>query len=459
MSKFTPREYQKIMSDFVLERERCNLFVPMGLGKTGATLSAIEELRLVDDGPVLVIAPLRVAQSTWPDEVKKWKFDLPTTAIVGNAAQRAQALREDSAIYTINYENIPSLVEWYKYNPRPWPFKTIVADEVTKLKGFRTRQGTKRAKALAEVAHKKVDRWIGLTGTPAPNGLKDLWGPMWFVDGGQRLGKSFTAFSQRWFRTSFDGYGLEPTENAQKEIQTLISDVCLSLDAKDYFNLSEPIRNKIVVELPHKARQQYRDMEKKMFLELEGHLGPTEVEALNAASKTQKCLQLANGAIYTDEARNWTEVHDAKIQTLDDIIEEAGGAPVLVAYHFKHDLVRLRAAFPRGRVLDSDPETIRAWNAGKIPVLFAHPASAGHGLNLQDGGNIIVFFSVNWNLEEHQQIIERIGPTRQMQAGHNRPVFIHYILANDTVDFDVLDRLESKRSVQDILMQAMKRRK
>ena len=459
MSKFTPREYQKIMSDFVLERERCNLFVPMGLGKTGATLSAIEELRLVDDGPVLVIAPLRVAQSTWPDEVKKWKFDLPTTAIVGNAAQRAQALREDSAIYTINYENIPSLVEWYKYNPRPWPFKTIVADEVTKLKGFRTRQGTKRAKALAEVAHKKVDRWIGLTGTPAPNGLKDLWGPMWFVDGGQRLGKSFTAFSQRWFRTSFDGYGLEPTENAQKEIQTLISDVCLSLDAKDYFNLSEPIRNKIVVDLPHKARQQYRDMEKKMFLELEGHLGPTEVEALNAASKTQKCLQLANGAIYTDEARNWTEVHDAKIQTLDDIIEEAGGAPVLVAYHFKHDLVRLRAAFPRGRVLDSDPETIRAWNAGKIPVLFAHPASAGHGLNLQDGGNIIVFFSVNWNLEEHQQIIERIGPTRQMQAGHNRPVFIHYILANDTVDFDVLDRLESKRSVQDILMQAMKRRK
>jgi SNF2 family DNA or RNA helicase len=282
---------------------------------------------------------------------------------------------------------------------------------------------------------------------------------MWFVDGGQRLGKSFTAFSQRWFRTSFDGFGLEPTAHAQAEIQTLISDVCLSLDAKDYFNLSEPIRNKIAVDLPHKARQQYRDMEKKMFLELEGHLGPTEVEALNAASKTQKCLQLANGAIYTDEARNWTEVHDAKIQALDDIIEEAGGAPVLVAYHFKHDLVRLRAAFPRGRVLDSDPETIRAWNAGKIPVLFAHPASAGHGLSLQDGGNIIVFFSVNWSLEEHLQIVERIGPVRQMQSGHDRPVFVHYILANDTVDFDVLERLESKRSVQDILMQAMKRRK
>lgn len=453
------RPYQRLIIDHILDKERCNAFVPMGLGKTISTLKSLESLSLVDSAPTLVLAPLRVAQSTWPDEVKKWKLDLPITPIVGSAEARAQALREDSAIFTINYENIPWLVDWFKYNPRPWPFKTIVADEVTKLKGFRTRQGTKRAKALAEVAHKKVERWIGLTGTPAPNGLKDLWGPMWFVDGGQRLGRSFLAFSERWFRKTYDGFGMEPTAYAQTEIQTLISDVCLSLDAKDYFNLSEPITNRLVVDLPYKARQQYRDMEKKMFLELEGHLGPTAVEALNAASRTQKCLQLANGAIYTDESKNWSEVHDEKIAALDDIIEEAGGAPVLVAYHFKHDLHRLRAAFPRGRVLDSDPETIRQWNAGKIPVLFAHPASAGHGLNLQDGGNILVFFSVNWSLEEHQQIIERIGPTRQMQAGHNRPVFIHYILANDTVDFDVLQRLESKASVQEILMQAMKRRK
>jgi SNF2 family DNA or RNA helicase len=453
------RPYQKLIIDHILDKERCNAFVPMGLGKTISTLTALNNLALVDDSPTLVLAPLRVAQSTWPDEVKKWKLDLPVTPIVGTAEARAQALREDSAIFTINYENIPWLVDWFKYNPRPWPFKTIVADEVTKLKGFRTRQGTKRAKTLAEVAHKKVERWIGLTGTPAPNGLKDLWGPMWFVDGGQRLGRSYSAFSARWFRKTYDGFGSEPMEHAQSEMQQLISDVCLSLDAKDYFNLSEPITNRIVVDLPHKARQQYRDMEKKMFLELEGHLGPTEVEALNAASKTQKCLQLANGAIYTDEQRNWTEVHDAKIAALDDVIEEAGGAPVLVAYNFKHDLHRLRAAFPRGRVLDSDPETIRSWNAGKIPVLFAHPASAGHGLNLQDGGNILVFFSVNWNLEEHQQIIERIGPTRQMQAGHDRPVFLHYILANDTVDFDVLERLESKASVQELLMKAMKRRK
>jgi SNF2 family DNA or RNA helicase len=453
------RPYQRIIVDHLLEHERCNAFVPMGLGKTISTLKAIETTSLLDGAPTLVLAPLRVAQSTWPDEVKKWKLDLPVTPIVGTAEQRAQALREDSAIFTINYENIPWLVDWFKYNPRPWPFKRIVADEVTKLKGFRTRQGTKRAKALAEVAHRKVEAWIGLTGTPAPNGLKDLWGPMWFVDGGQRLGKSYSAFTDRWFRKSFDGFGMEPLAHAQSEIHQAIGDVCLSMDAKDYFNLSEPITNRIVVDLPHKARMQYRDMEKKMFLELEGHLGPTEVEALNAASKTQKCLQIANGAIYTDESKNWQEIHDAKIQALDGIVEEACGAPVLVAYHFKHDLARLRAAFPRARVLDSNPETIRDWNIGRIPILFAHPASAGHGLNLQDGGNILVFFSVNWNLEEHQQIIERIGPTRQAQAGHDRPVFIHYILANDTVDFNVLERLESKASVQDILMKAMKRRK
>lgn len=453
------RAYQEVIRDFLLEKERCNAFVPMGLGKTISTLKAIETASLVESGPTLVLAPLRVAQSTWPDEVRKWGVDLPTTAVVGTAEQRAQALREDSAIFTLNYENIPWLVDWFKYNPRPWPFKTIVADEVTKLKGFRTRQGTKRAKALAEVAHKKVDRWIGLTGTPAPNGLKDLWGPMWFVDGGERLGKSYSAFTDRWFRKSYDGFGLDPLECAQKEIQSAMSDVCLSLDAKDYFDLKEPIRNRIVVDLPYKARQQYRDMEKKMFLELEGHLGPTEIEALNAASKTQKCLQIANGAIYTDESKAWQEIHDAKLQALDDVIEEAGGNPVLVAYHFRHDLDRLRRAFPQGHVLDSSPDTIRDWNLGRIPVLFAHPASAGHGLNLQDGGNILVFFSVNWNLEEHQQIIERIGPTRQMQAGHDRPVFIHYILAHDTMDFDVLERLESKASVQEILMKAMKRRK
>ena len=219
----------------------------------------------------------------------------------------------------------------------------------------------------------------------------------------------------------------------------------------------ENLVNDIMVTLPPKARKHYKDMEKEMFTSLDsGH----EVEAFNAAAKTQKCLQIANGAMYVGEgAVDWRELHKAKIEALDSILEEAAGMPVLVAYNFKSDLARLLKAFPQGRHLDKNPQTIRDWNAGKIPVMFAHPASAGHGLNLQDGGNILVFFAVNWNLEEHLQIIERIGPTRQMQAGHDRPVFIHRILAKGTVDELVLERLETKREVQDILMDAMKRRR
>jgi SNF2 family DNA or RNA helicase len=452
------RDYQNVIVDHILENKRCNVFVPMGLGKTISTLKAIDCLSLVENSPVLILAPLRVAQTTWPDELKKWKIKLSVTTLIGNEKQRIKLLAEDSDIFTINYENIPWLVDFFKYSDTPWPFKTVVADEVTKLKGFRLRQGSKRARALAEVAHRGIERWIGLTGTPAPNGLKDLWGPMWFVDGGKRLGKSYTAFSERWFKKSYDGFSMEPMPHAQEEVQNLISDVCLALDAKDYFDLKEPIVNKIEIDLPRKAMGQYRDMEKRMILELEGHLGPTEVEALNAASKTQKCLQIANGAIYTDDAKNWEEIHGTKIKALEDIVEEASGAPVLVSYTFKHDLERLKTAFPQGVFLDKNPDTIRDWNAGKIPILFAHPKSAGHGLNLQDGGNILVFFSVNWSLEEHEQIIERIGPTRQIQAGYDRPVFVHYILTRDTIDFEVLERLETKASVQDILMRFLKRK-
>lgn len=228
----------------------------------------------------------------------------------------------------------------------------------------------------------------------------------------------------------------------------------ISLDAADWFDIKEPIHNVIRVDMPPKARQQYREMEKEMFLELNGE----GIEAPNAAAKTVKCLQIASGAVYTDDAGSWSELHDAKLQALDSILTEAAGAPVLVAYHWKHDLERLRKAFPKGRHLDQHPQTLRDWNAGKIPVLFAHPASAGHGLNMQDGGNILVFFSHWWDLEQYQQIIERIGPTRQIQAGHDRPVFIHHIIATGTMDEMVMERRNSKRTVQDILLDAMKKR-
>lgn len=451
------RPYQELIRDFILENKRCNIFAGMGLGKTLSTLSALEVLSVLDDSPALVIAPKRVAINTWPDEIEKWNLFFETSAITGTPEQRAEALRKDAQIFTINYENIPWLVDWYKHNPKPWPFKTVIPDECSRLKGYRTRQGTKRAKALAEIAHTKVERWVGLTGTPASNGLKDLWGQMWFVDKGLRLGKSYTAFEDRWFRKNRDSFGVKPMPHAQEEIQGAISDVCLSLDAKDWFDLKEPIVTKVGVNLPSKARKQYKEMEKKMFLELEEHLGGGEVEALNAAAKTQKCLQIASGALYTGNEKDWVEIHDEKLQALESIIEEANGMPVLVAYHFKPDLIRLKKAFPQGREFDDKPATLKDWNAEKIPILFIHPQSAGHGLNMQYGGNIIVFFTVNWNLEYRDQIMERIGPTRQMQAGLDRPVFVYYILANDTLDYDVLERLETKASVQEILMKAMKR--
>ncbi|MCM2573886.1 DEAD/DEAH box helicase [Achromobacter xylosoxidans] len=459
--QFTARPYGALITNHILDVARCGVWAGMGMGKTVSTLNALDLLELAEPGPALVCAPLRVAQSTWPDEAGKWAHlcNLQVTPIVGDVKARERAaLRAfdfSASVFTINYENLPWLVDLLERWKRPWPFRKIVADESTKLKGFRLRQGTQRARALGRVAHKHAAHFVELTGTPSPNGLQDLWGQAWYLDQGQRLGRTFDAFRQRWFRPSFDGYGIEPLPFAQEQIEDAMRDLCLSLDARDWFDLKEPIVNTIRVDLPAKARALYDDMERAMFAQIGEH----EVEAFNAAAKTMKCLQLANGAAYVGEdSTQWTEVHDVKLQALDEVIEEAAGMPVLVAYHFKSDLARLLKAFPKGRQLDKDPQTLRDWNAGKIPVLFAHPASAGHGLNLQDGGNILVFFSVNWNLEEHQQIIERIGPTRQMQAGHDRPVFIHYILARDTVDEIVLARIETKREVQDLLLEALKRR-
>lgn len=459
--QFTARPYGALITNHILDVARCGVWAGMGMGKTVSTLNALDLLELTEPGPALVCAPLRVAQSTWPDEAAKWQHlrNVGVTPIVGDVKARERAAQRafdfSASVFTINYENLPWLVDLLERWKRPWPFRKIVADESTKLKGFRLRQGTQRARALGRVAHKHAAHFVELTGTPSPNGLQDLWGQAWYLDQGQRLGRTFDAFRQRWFRPSFDGYGIEPLTFAQEQIEDAMRDLCLSLDARDWFDLKEPIVNTIRVDLPAKARVLYDDMEKAMFAQIGEH----EVEAFNAAAKTMKCLQLANGAAYVGEdGTQWAEVHDIKLQALDEIIEEAAGMPVLVAYHFKSDLARLLKAFPKGRQLDKDPQTLRDWNAGKIPVLFAHPASAGHGLNLQDGGNILVFFSVNWNLEEHQQIIERIGPTRQMQAGHDRPVFIHYILARDTVDEIVLARIETKREVQDLLLEALKRR-
>lgn len=453
--EFTPHPYQKLILEHIAANDRCAVWAGMGMGKTVSAMTLLDAVRFVDDAPALVLAPTRVATTTWPDEARKWEHTkhLRVQHMTGAAKDRLHGITTHADVYTCNYENLPWLVEYWGDR---WPYRTVIADESTKLKSFRLRQGGKRAQALAQVAHTKVKRFIELTGTPSPNGLQDLYGQMWFIDRGQRLGRTYEGFKQRWFRPHPSGFGLEALPHAQKELQELLSDICITVEAKDWFDLREPIVNNIYVDMPARARKTYEDMEKKMFTELDsGH----EIEAFNAASRAIKCLQIANGAAYTEGNTEWQDVHDQKLQALESVVEEANGMPVLVAYHFKSDLARLKKHFPKGRELDKNPKTLTDWNKGKIPLMFAHPQSAGHGLNLQDGGNILVFFAHWWNLEERLQVIERIGPTRQLQAGHDRPVWIHNIIARKTVDELVIERVNTKREVQDILLGAMRRRK
>lgn len=454
------RPWQPPMLEHMAQHDRCAVFGRMGSGKTLATLSALTACRELEEAPVLILGPKRVAKKTWPDEVKNWKHlsHLEVSPVIGTATERLTALKRDVPIYTINYENLPWLYD--TFGQARWPFRTIIADESTKLKSFRTRQGGKRAQALSKVAWlPQVRRFIELTGTPSPNGLLDLWGQLWFLDKGERLGRSFAAFEERWFQKptrNSEFTTSRPVSWAQDQIHERIRDICITIDPGDYIDIPDPIRTRVNVELEGKAKSMYKAMEREMFLQIREH----EIEAVHAASRTIKCLQLANGAIYLDEARTeWEPVHDAKIDALESIINEAGGTPVLVAYHFKTDLKRLLKAFPHGRVFDSNPKTEDDWNAGKIPIMFIHPASGGHGVNLQHGGNILAFFGHWWDLEQRDQVIERIGPMRQWQSGTGRHVYIYDIVCEGTVDEDVLLRHETKRSVQEVLLDAMKRRK
>ena len=465
MAAFRPRDYQRQIIRHIITHPRCALFVPMGMGKTGSTLAALETLLTVDADlhRVLVIAPLRVAVSTWPDEVRKWGFSLSVAAICGTPAQRRAALEKGTDICTINYEQLPWLVDQLGED---WPFDVVVADESTRLKSFRLNGGSSRARALSRVAWTRVRRFVELTGTPAPNGYQDLWGQLWFLDRGQRLGLTFTRFRDMYFTPRRCGASAFAVQYdllawAQEKIQQNIADLCMSLNTGDYFPVDAPIVCPVMVDLPAAARRAYDRVERDAFLELDSG---EVVDAVNAAARSVKCLQIAAGAVYFEPEDRpgttaWETLHNAKIEALESIVEEAGGAPVLVAYHWQADLARLRKAFPQGRELDKDPETIRAWNRGEIPILFAHPASAGHGLNLQDGGCILAFFSLWWDLEHYQQIVERIGPVRQAQAGHPRPVYLYHILARDTLDEVVMRRIRTKRKVQDLLLEACDARK
>lgn len=464
--KFTPRPYHGRVMQHFADNPRCALFAKPGMGKSVMGLTFIDYLHNVwgETRPTLVLAPLRVARDTWANEAAKWEHlrGLEVVPVVGTPDQRKAALRRDAPAFVTNYDNL----EWLRdqFDGKPWPFGMVVPDESTKLKGFRSRQGTVRAQALAKVAHSQTERWINLTGTPASNGLADLWGQTWFLDAGQRLGRTFSAFQQRWFRPVAKGGGQQftrwvPAEHAQEEIQQRLSDICLTLDPRDWFDLREPIINTIEVQLPASARAKYREMERELFTMIEG----SEVEALNAAAKSQKCLQLANGAVYLDAERygqgKWVECHFEKLDALAELAEQTGDDPLLVVYQFVSDRERLLRAFPDALDL-SKPEHMARAMAGKGKLWLGHPQSMGHGVDgLQEHCNTVVFFAQDWNLEHHDQVIERVGPMRQYQAGKDRPTFIHYIVAAGTIDELVMARRSSKREVQDILLDYLKGKK
>ncbi|WP_299313757.1 DEAD/DEAH box helicase [uncultured Halomonas sp.] len=419
-----------------------------GMGKTGSVLYALDALRMAGSNffPALVIAPKRVARSVWSAEAERWEdfSAIGVSVVAGKTIQyREQALNADALLYSINYENIPWLVDYYKAPGRQWPFKTVIADESTRLKGFRLRRGTLRSAALAKVA-KHTGRWMNLTGTPAPNGLLDLWGQQWFVDKGHRLGRTYSAFKERFFDENVFSGEITPKPHAEKRIMQLIDDVTLSLDAADYMDLPDMFSNVVPVRLPRPAMEMYKRFEQDLFAMLDD----AELDANTAADASLKCLQIASGAFYTDDNNTeYAEVHSEKIDALRNLVGELNSEPVIVCYHFRHDRWRLMQAFPEARVLDTQQDE-DDWNAGKIPMLLVHPASAGHGLNLQHGGRHMVFFTNWWALEDYMQVLERIGPTRQSQSGYDRPVFVHHLVAQGTVEEDVIERRETKKSVQ-----------
>jgi hypothetical protein len=473
---YQPRVYQHLIRDFACNTNggRVNVFAGMGLGKTASSLDIFETWRVFGEAErAVVFAPKLVSQVTWPDEQQKWRDTfghLRLAAAVGTADQRLAALRSNPDVLAINYENIFWLLEQYGDE---WPYDTVFADECTRLKGLRIAlqtsklgkefvngQGSKRAKALAKIAHTKVRRWINLSGSPAPNGIADLWGPMFFVDKGARLGTSFGGFHDRWFKPVRmpDGYTeWKPHAHSQAEIETLIKDVSLSIDARDYFDIAAPIEKIIPVPIPAKHRKTYDEMEREFFTEVRRGDVNVEVEAFNGGSKMNKCRQIGAGFVYLeDKSAVW--LHDAKVDALKSVIEDAAGASVLISYQFKPELAAILKAFPRARQLKTARE-IKAFQDGSLRIGVAHPASVGHGHSLQDNCWILCDFSSGWNLEEDEQILERIGPTRQAQSGYKRAVYRVRLVAADTVEDNVvLPRTKTKASVQELIKAAMKRR-
>lgn len=411
------------------------------------TLTAIDELMYdrFEVSRVLVIAPLRVAEDTWLTEARKWDHlgHLRISRVLGSRAARLKALGTPADIYVINRENVPWLCEHYGKN---WPFDMIVVDELSSFKSATANRfrALRKTRVLA-------DRVVGLTGTPTPNGLIDLWPEIYLLDRGERLGPTITGYRAKYFvpgkRSGNIVYEWKLQKQADAQIHAAIADICVSMTAADYLTLPERIDRTVSVRISEADMAQYRKMERDMLLEL----ADSVITAGTAAAVTTKLLQLSSGAVYDDQ-RGVHEIHQAKLDSLEDVIEASNGQPVLVFYAFRHDVTRIRARFPDARELESSDDIV-AWNRGEIPILLAHPASAGHGLNLQAGGSVICWFGLPWSLELYQQANGRL-----YRQGQQRPVIIHHLVAEGTIDEDVMKVLNGKAERQDALIEAVKAR-
>lgn len=444
--------YQERAIEHIIDNEYCALFLDCGLGKTVTTLTAIKEL--LDNciiSNALVIAPKKVTQVTWSDEIKNWEHlqGLTISVIDGTAKQRREAMAAKADIYAVSRDNIVWLV--LEHGGVKLPYDMVVIDELSSFKNH----ASKRFRAMRKV-RKFIPRVVGLTGTPAPNGLIDLFAQMYLIDEGQRLGKTVTAYRDRFFRPGKRNgdiiytYELKAPQNeTEKQISDLISDITISMTAEDYLKMPDKIMLYDYVDLAPKVLAMYRDFEKEQILELINSDEP--ISAASAAALSNKLQQFANGAIY-DAERNIKDLHDEKLDKLEELVEAANGEPVLIAYSYKHDLERIMQKLKAYKPVKLEkPEHIADWNAGKIPVLITHPASAGHGLNLQKGGHNIVWFGNTWSLELYQQFNARL-----YRQGQGKPVTIHHIVTRGTIDEKIIKSLDGKRETQDGLMESIK---
>lgn len=444
-------EYQRTAVQHIIEHPYGALLMEMGLGKSISTLTAIKKLmdEYLEVNKVLVIAPKRVAESTWSDEIAKWEHlkGLTVSKILGTEKQRKAALKAPADIFVINRENVVWLVSHLQGY---WPFDMIVIDELSSFKSSKSA----RFRAL-RLVRPKTNRVVGLTGTPVPNGLIDLWSQLYLLDLGERLGKTITSYRSKYFRPGRSNgqivFDYKLNSGSEEAIYKQIGDICISMKAEDYLQLPERIDRTVEVHLPEKMMNQYLEFEKDQVLALENEDG--DISAVNAAALSNKLLQFSNGAVY-DSERNVHDVHAEKLDALEEIVEAANGQSVLVFFSFRHDVSRilrkLKSYHPKEI---GSPEDIKAWNEGDIPVLLAHPAGAGHGLNLQAGGHIVVWFGLPWSSELYQQANARL-----YRQGQNKPVIIHHLIAKGTMDEDVMKALAGKIDKQEALMQAVKAR-